>query len=59
MTQARKDEIRYFKEMGVYDKVPLAEAWTETGRAPIATRWVDINKGDSINPKYRSRLVAK
>ena len=22
-------------------------------------RWVDINKGDELNPKYRSRLVAR
>ena len=29
------------------------------GEAPIHVRWVDINKGDSANPNYRSRLVAK
>ena len=28
-------------------------------KAPIGTRWIDINKGDAINPNYRSRLVAK
>ena len=37
----------------------LKESWDETGKAPIAVRWVDINKGDSSNPNYRSRLVAK
>ena len=25
----------------------------------IPTRWVDVNKGDEKNVKYRSRLVAK
>ena len=59
MRQARRDEIKYFKEMGVYTTVDIAEACKETGRAPIAVRWVDINKGDSVNPNYRSRLVAK
>ena len=59
MAAARREEIKYFKEMGVYDKVPIEESWTETGKAPIAVRWVDVNKGDSKNPKYRSRLVAK
>ena len=59
MMKARRDEIAYFKEMGVYEKVDIAEAWRETGKAPIAVRWVDINKGDSVNPNYRSRLVAK
>ena len=59
MMAARREEISYFKEMGVYEKVDIAESWKETGRAPIAVRWVDINKGDSKSPKYRSRLVAK
>ena len=59
MRIARKEEIAYFKQMGVYEKVDISEAWAETGKAPIAVRWVDINKGDSNNPNYRSRLVAK
>ncbi len=57
--QARKDEIVYFKDMNVYKKVSIEECWAETGKAPIAVRWVDINKGDEGNPNYRSRLVAK
>ena len=40
MVAARKEEIKYFQEMGVYDKVDVSEAWTETGKAPIAVRWV-------------------
>ena len=59
MVKARREEIAYFKDMGVYEKVDINEAWSETGKAPIAVRWVDINKGDTTNPKYRSRLVAK
>ena len=59
MRQARCEEIKYFKEMGVYTKVDIGECWAATGKAPIAVRWVDINKGDSLNPNYRSRLVAK
>ena len=54
MKQARRDEIEYFRKMGVYEKVDISEAWKETGKAPIAVRWVDINKGDSMNPCYRS-----
>ena len=59
MKAARREEIAYFKSMGVYEKVDVAESWKETGKAPIAVRWVDINKGDSKEPNYRSRLVAK
>ena len=59
MNRARRDEIRYFKEMGVYEKVDISESWAATGKAPIAVRWVDINKGDIKNLSYRSRFVAK
>ena len=40
-------------------KVSIKECYEETGKAPIGVRWVDINKGDSEHPLYRSRLVAK
>ncbi len=37
--------------------------WRNVGRKrvnpPIKVRWIDINKGDTENPEYRSRLVAK
>ncbi|MBN71658.1 MAG: hypothetical protein CME32_20555 [Gimesia sp.] len=59
VAKARQEEIKYFKEMGVYEKVELSECWRATGRAPIAVRWIDINKGDATRPNYRSRLVAK
>ena len=59
MIKARKEEIEYFRQMGVYEKVDIAECYRETGKAPIGVRWVDINKGDSEHPLYRSRLVAK
>ena len=32
-------------------------AWLGRGRPPIPTDRVDINKGDSLRPSYRSRLV--
>ena len=56
---ARREEIGYFKSMGVYKKVPVATCWDATGRKPTAVRWIDVNKGDSKSPQYRSRLVAK
>ena len=57
--KARREEIVYFKEMKVYEKVPRWLCLQETGSEPIGVRWVDINKGDSENPNYRSRLVAR
>ena len=57
--KARQAEIEYFTKMGVYRKVPREKCYEQTGKAPIGVRWVDVNKQDNINPKYRSRLVAK
>merc|ERR1711938_185593 len=45
--------------MGLYDKVPIAECYEKTGKGPISTKWIDINKGDQTVPKYRSRNVAR
>ena len=30
-----------------------------TGKGPIGTLWIDVNKGDKVHPEYRSRLVAQ
>ena len=56
---ARKEEMVEVKKHAVYDKVDLTECYEKTGKPPIKTRWVDINKGDRIHPEYRSRLVAQ
>ena len=56
---ARMEEIKFIRDMQLYDKVPAAECWQVTGKAPISTKWIDINKGDHVNPKYRSRNVAR
>ena len=40
-------------------KVPISKCIERTGKPPIGTRWVDINKGDNVHPEYRSRVVAQ
>ena len=52
--KARKLEIKFFKQMGVYTKVKR-EAWMKV----ISTKWLDVNKGDSANKNYRARLVGR
>ena len=52
--RARKTEIQYFKDMGVYTKV-RREPWMRV----ISTKWLDTNKGDEANPNYRARLVGR
>lgn len=39
--------------------MPIEECWKSIGKKPIKVKWVDISKGDEVNPEYRSRPVAK
>ena len=57
--EARKLELAYFAQKGVWQKRPHGESRKVTGKPPITVRWVDTNKGDDMVPKYRSRLVAR
>ena len=51
---ARMEEIEVIKSMGVWEPIDRPP-----GEKVIGTRWVDINKGDSLHMKLRSRLVAQ
>jgi hypothetical protein len=55
---ARKLEMAYFKQMGVYVKVPRSKA-KQLNCKVITTKWLDTNKGDEASPNYRSRLVGR
>ena len=57
--RARREEIEYVRKTNLYEKVPISEAYQQTGKAPISVRWIDIDKGDKESPNYRSRLVAR
>ena len=56
---ARAEELATVRSMKVWTKVAREECLRITGKPPIKLRWVDINKGDDEDPKYRSRIVAK
>ena len=57
--QARKEEIIELHKYKVYEKRPIEECLRVTGKKPMGIRWVDTNKGDELNPEYRSRIVAE
>ena len=56
--KARELEMQYM-ELKVLEDSDRDVCMTETGRPPIPTGWVDINKGDSLRPNYRSKLVCQ
>ena len=57
--EARKQEVGYMGQRGIWKVVPLAESWKNTGKAPVSVRWVDTNKGTPEEITVRSRLVAR
>ena len=57
--RARAEEVAYIRKMKLYNKVPIEECYAKTGNGSFFVRWIDISKGDSLNPNYRSRLVAR
>ena len=52
--EARTEEISVINQMQVWEVIDRP-----SNEKVIPTRWVDVNKGDEKNVKYRSRLVAK
>ena len=56
---ARKKELDFFESKGVWVKKAMDEARKRKGKPPITVRWVDVNKGDDVEPNIRSRLVAR
>ena len=56
---ARAEEIEGARAHKVWIKVPTSECYERTGKKPVATRWVQVNKGDENDPDYRSRWVGR
>ena len=58
--KARELEMQKMEELKVLEESDRDACMAETCRPPIPTDdWVDNNKGDSLRPNYRSRLVCQ
>ena len=55
--EARADELTFIDRFNVWTPGPRPAKGS--GYAVIRGRWVDVNKGDSDNPVYRSRYVGQ
>ena len=56
---SRSEELKFMANWQVWDEVPTAECLQRTGKKPLGSKWVDVNKGDRTSPDVRSRLVAR
>ena len=59
VVEARKEEIKFMEDRGIWTVKPVEECWKKTGKAPVSVRWVDTNKGGEGEIVVRSRLVAR
>ena len=57
--RAKKEEMTYMEQFEVGIESTEEECWAKTGKAPVTTKWVRVNKGTSSNPFIRARLVAR
>jgi len=57
--QAETEEVEFMQKIRLYDVVSNSECWDKTGRPPISTKWVRVNKGTQEAPDIRCRLVAR
>jgi hypothetical protein len=57
--EARCEEIDFMKSILLYDVASEEECWKVTGKGPISTKWVDVNKGTEDEQEVRCRLVAR
>ena len=39
--EARAAEIKFVKDIPVYEERDIEECWSVTGKGPVSTRWID------------------
>ena len=59
VTAARKEEVQYMGKLSMFEPSTWEEYIAKTGKPPITTKWIDVNKGSAEEPIVRSRLVAR
>ena len=58
--KARELELKYLRDLGVYEKVNEKEAVAKYGITPVDTKWIDTDKAFEGEPmQIRSRMCAR
>ena len=58
--KARELELKYVRDLGVFEKVDETEAVARYGITPVDTKWVDTDKAFEAEPmQIRSRMCAR
>ena len=59
VSKGRTEEMTFFKQQGAYKHDTISNCEAATGKPPVPTGWVDVNKGDVTTPLVRCRWVIK
>ena len=58
--EARKFELKYLRDLGVYEQVDEKEAVEKYGITPVDTKWVDTDEAFAGEPmQIRSSMCAR
>jgi hypothetical protein len=59
VSAGRTEEMTFLKQLNAfrYDTIPNCKA--ATGKPPVPTGWVEVNKGDAVTPLVRCRWEIK
>ena len=57
--RAENEEMAFMEQLEVGVEASEEECWARTGKAPVTTKWVRVNKGTASSPSIRARLVAR
>ena len=49
VTKARAEEHELTQKIDLFDEVPASECWDRTGRPPVSTKLVDVDKGTACS----------
>ena len=59
LAKARGEEVEFMEGIGVWEPATEEECIAATGKPPVSTRWVDVNKGRGGEVDLRCRIVAR
>ena len=57
--KAREQELKYLRDLGVYEKVDEREAIAQYKVTPVDTKWIDTNKAVEVEPTNCCKRVRK
>ena len=57
--KARAEEVNFMKAIPLFEEVQIEECFEETGKPPVDTKWVELDKGTPQVPEVRCRMVAR